>query len=107
MKLTEADVVWTPAHRTDAPDAGSIRVERHGSGWKRTRGDYWMQAWSAWDFGGHPRAKNPDVQLLSMFILFNTIVLRDGIAAERAHQAFLAIDEYRHTISRDIKGAAA
>jgi hypothetical protein len=38
MKITEADVVWTRATEP-APEAGNFRVERHGSGCKRTRGD--------------------------------------------------------------------
>ena len=38
MKLTEADVVWTPVQE-GGPDAGAIRVERRDSGWKRTLGD--------------------------------------------------------------------
>jgi hypothetical protein len=40
-----------------------------------------------------------------MFILFNTITVRDHVDVEAAHNAFLAIDEYRQTISPDTKGA--
>jgi hypothetical protein len=43
--------------------------------------------------------------LLSLFVLFNTLVIRDGIDPNRAHEAFLAIDEYRQTISPEIPGA--
>lgn len=105
MKLTEADVIWTPTARTVARYAGCIRVEPHNSHWQRTDGDFWMPAAKAWNIGGHPRAKNDDVQLLSMFVLFNTIVVRDGVAPDKAHKAFLAIDEYRQTISPDTPGA--
>src|SRR5215470_13753773 len=35
VKVIEADVIWTPAHFGD-PGAGNVRVEEHGSGWKRT-----------------------------------------------------------------------
>jgi hypothetical protein len=34
-------------------------------------------------------------QAVSLFILFNTITVRDGIEVAKAHDAFLAIDEYR------------
>jgi hypothetical protein len=42
---------------------------------------------------------------LSMFVLFNTLVVRDKVDPQVAHQAFLAIDEYRKTISPDTPGA--
>jgi hypothetical protein len=48
---------------------------------------------------------DPTTQLLSLFVLFNTLVIRDGIDPARAHEAFLAIDEYRRTISPDAPGA--
>jgi hypothetical protein len=98
MKITEADVVWTPAHYGD-PGAGSIRVERHGSGWQRTPGDRWMPAATAFEY---PYKGDP---LLSLFILFDTVTVRDGIPVQAAHKAFLAIDEYAKCISPDIKGA--
>jgi hypothetical protein len=99
MKITEADVVWTRATE-DVPEAGNVRVERHGSGWKRTRGDSWVLAARAFDFYQGPK-DDPTTQLLSLFVLFNTLVIRDGIDPARAHEAFLAIDEYRRTISPD------
>jgi hypothetical protein len=80
MKITDADVVWVP-------NMGSIRVERHGSGWQRTPGDRWMPAAKAFNFGG----QGDPVQ--SLFILFNTVTVRDGIDVQAAHRAFLAIDE--------------
>jgi hypothetical protein len=96
MKITDADVVWVPAGRHEAP---TIRVERHESNWQRTPDDRWMPAATAFDFG---RKGDP---LLSLFILFNTVTVRDGIDVQAAHRAFLAIDEYRKTISPDIEGA--
>ena len=44
-------------------------------------------------------------RLLGMFILFNTLVFRDGINPKAAHAAFLEIDEYRMAISPEIPGA--
>lgn len=104
MKITEADVIWTPVRR-DVPEAGSVRVERHLSGWERTPGDYWMPAKSLGAMGEVSTKDDPIKQLLGMFLLFNTIVVRDGIDPQRAHQAFLKIDEYRKTISPDMEGA--
>lgn len=36
---------------------------------------------------------------------FHTIVVRDGVDPQEAHQAFLVIDEYRRRIAPDIPGA--
>ena len=44
-------------------------------------------------------------QLLAVFILFNTVTMRDGIDVQKAHKAFLAIDEFRQTIAPDLPGA--
>jgi hypothetical protein len=111
MKITEADVVWTPGE----PEA--VRVERHGSGWTRTPGDLWMPAAKAFEYNPpdpEPKLEFKDgkwwtprlrTQLLSLFVLFNTLVVRDRIDPLAAHKAFLAIDEYRQTISRDQAGA--
>src|SRR5262245_27133037 len=101
MKMTKADVVWTPTYANNQY-AGSIRVEEHMSGWKRTPGDMWMSADNAvtgpWmDLKKNAKHKRA-LQLLSMFVLFNTITVRDGIDVGKAHKAFLAIDEYRQVI---------
>ena len=52
-----------------------------------------------------PKTTDPNEQLLAMFLLFNTVTVRDGIAVEAAHKAFLQIDEYRKAISPDAPGA--
>jgi hypothetical protein len=57
------------------------------------------------EWGDVPTKDNRDKQLLAMFILFNTITVRDRVSVDNAHQAFLAIDEYRQTISPDAFGA--
>ena len=103
MKITDAVVVWTPTW-ADSPHAGSIRVERHGSGWQRTPGDLWMPPASLGPYGG--KATDRTKQLLAMFILFNTLTVRDGISPNTAHLAFLQIHEYRNAISPDAPGAA-
>jgi len=107
MKMTEADVVWVPDREwnRDAPNRGAVRVERHGSHWQRTEGDRWMPATSLGAMGEIKIKDDRTKQLLAMFILFNTLVVRDGISVANAHAAFCAIDEYREAISPDAPGA--
>ena len=66
-----------------------------------------MTATDRGPYGIHPTKGDPIKQLLAMFILFNTVTVRDGIDVGNAHRAFLAIDEYRKTISPDAPGAEA
>jgi hypothetical protein len=115
MKMKDADVIWTPMFAASvlkeypglaSPNAGDVRVERHLSGWQRTDGDRWMGATGLGEMGEVPTKDDPIKQLLAIFILFNTLVVRDGIDPLRAHAAFLAIDEYRRTISPDAPSAA-
>jgi hypothetical protein len=114
MKMKDADVIWTPMFAASvikeypelaAPDAGHVRIERRHSGWQRTPGDRWMPVISLGEMGEVSTKDDPTKQLLAMFILFNTLVIRDGIHPFRAHEAFLEIDEYRQTISPDSPGA--
>jgi hypothetical protein len=108
MKITEAEVVWVPRHKAwfegyvPPENAGSVRIERHKSGWRRMPGEVCMPAAS--DYGDHIEVTE-ERRLLSMFILFNTLVVRDNIDPKAAHTAFLQIDEYRSTISQDTPGA--
>lgn len=95
MNIDQADVIWTPG-------TNLCRVELRLSGWRRTYGDRWMHA-NSW--GGVGQHTGGDNELLAMFVLFNTIVVRDGVDPQAAHNAFLAIDEYRKTISPDQSGA--
>jgi hypothetical protein len=67
--------VWVPIFEGQtSPDAGKIRVERHGE-----RNEQW---------DGENRAP-------AARILFNALIVQDGIPGEAAHAAFLEIDEYR------------
>ena len=62
-----------------------------------------MPAYSLGVMREGPRSSIND--LLGMFLLFNTITVRDGVSVEATHKAFLKIDEYRQTISPDTPGA--
>ena len=104
MKMSEAIVVWTPNNQFGAYP-GSIRIERRGSRWLRTGGDRWMEATALGEWGEMPTTGDKTKQLLAMFILFNTITVRDGVSVEAAHNTFLQIEEYRQTISPDAPGA--
>jgi hypothetical protein len=104
MKLTEADVIWTPGW-SDCGTAGAVRVERHGSGWQRTAGDRWMPADALGPMGSVSTKGDPIKQLLALHLLFNTMVVRDAVPVAAAHAALLEIDEYRLSISPDTEGA--
>jgi hypothetical protein len=82
VNLTDAIVVWTPRHEGVA-NPGAIRLERRGAPFTRTAGDRWLPAAKAGTF-----KDTSTERLLSLFVLFNTLVMRDGIDAADAHRAF-------------------
>jgi hypothetical protein len=97
-------VAWNPSDYpwADAP-AGAVKV----GPWPDTTG--WSHPycntdgccrseWAKWSW---------ERQLKIIFIIFNTLVVRDGIAPLAAHREFLKIDAYRECISPDMEGAAA
>jgi len=90
IKLAEADVLWTPGE--------AVRVVER----RRDGTDYpelmWMPATDL------ERSEDPVRQLLGMFILFHAITVSDRVPVEMAHEAFLAIPEYRNAISPDTGG---
>ena len=73
----------------------------------RGRQDFrWMPVRKALGTGGLlPFGKKDVVFKLSLFVLFNTLVVRDRIDPQAVHRSFLAIEEYRRTISPDMTGA--
>lgn len=108
MKITEADILWVPAYSKE-PDAGDIVVKKHGTHHRSQYPNHvWMPATDMGPYGTVHTARTDDTRrLLAMFILFNTVTVRDGIDVTKAHEAFLAIDEYRKTIAPDAPGAEA
>ena len=44
--------------------------------------------------------------MLGLFVSFHTMVVRDKVDVQAAHQAYLEIEEYRQTISPDCDGAS-
>lgn len=94
MKFAEAMIAWDP--RTDRIQVGPWPDR---TGWSRR----YLFTDGACTMALHKMA--PEVQKAMLFIHFNTIVVRDGVPVAKAHEAFLAIDEYRASISPDIPGA--
>lgn len=56
-------------------------------------------AYSAWRYCSWP------LLVIRLFIEFNTLVVREGIAVDDVHAAFMCIPEYRQLIAPGIKGA--
>lgn len=94
MKLENTIIAWTP---------GTAEVEcgpyPDRNGWSRQYRMTSGMCYTSW------HDTSPVVRALLMFIEFNAIVVRDRVNPEAAHQAFLAIDEYRELIPEDQAGA--
>lgn len=103
MDIKNAVICWTPNQDwwDDHPLKGQVKV------FDRSRSNA----------GNHGFASNAgacDLEWLQademtrvalMFIHFHTLVVKDRIDPQAAHQAFLQIDEYRRRISLEISGA--
>lgn len=110
MKTKDALIAWTPDQEWHGDDPSRGRVE---VGPLLTDG---VRDWTLHPFrydmtGGAAhvdRRTMPAWQAIAMlFIDFHTMVVRDGIHPQVAHEAFLKIDEYRERIAPDIAGAAS
>ena len=103
MKQIEAIIAWTPVRWADLkPDtAGQVAVlampDMDGVAER-----YIMRAGAS---SSSLLALTEEARVTRLFIDFQTIVVRDGIEPQRAHRAFLQIDEYRYRISPDTEGA--
>jgi hypothetical protein len=96
-------IAYTPPSWADdlPPTAGEIVVGPHPdmTGWSDnyayTTGSCYVR-----------RKKVPHWRQVALVLTdFHAAVVRDGIDPRKAHQAFLAIDEFRRVISPDIAGA--
>lgn len=104
MKAAEAMIFWTPTSWADHPNVGQISVWERGS----------PQASAAWPSHAmkvgaaftHWQEARGDLATALVFIEFQTAVVRDGIDPQKAHDAFLQIDEYREACAPDVRGAA-
>ena len=103
MEAREALIAWTPAHLANDPTAGQIKI-----GLLLSEGDRdWTAPYASTGGAAYKERRTlpDDTSALMAFVDFHTVVVRDGIDPQVAHQAFLAIDEYRERISPDITGA--
>lgn len=96
MKANESLIAWTP-------ETSRIRV---GPWPDRSR---WSDAYAFTDGAccTQWREAAPEARALLVMLAFHTAVVRDGVPVPAAHEAFLAIDEYRQRISPDTPGAEA
>ncbi len=87
-------ILWSPVRPGIAPvvvvDVGNDNPDYRMSG---------GAAYARW------QKDSGDSLIALLFITFHTLVVRDGVAPQDAHQAFLAIDEYREAMAPDIEGA--
>jgi hypothetical protein len=92
MKASQALIFWTPRMDVVVTDLAD--------------GD---PAWGhLYDYNGgaaqtKTRSLRGDAGKLQLFIDFHTLVVRDGIDPRQAHEAFMAIDEYRDCIAPGIE----
>lgn len=104
MKFLDCMIAWTPANEdwgAEGQAAGSVTV---GPWPDRSRwSDAYAMTEGACDMALHDL--NSDARDLMLFIIFNKLVVRDGLDAMVVHEAFLAIDEYRQRLSPDTPGA--
>ena len=104
MKAIEAMIAWTadlPHNSNDPMRRGKVAVGPwpDETGWS-DRYDNTIGACLA------ERHRMTEWQLIAMvFIDFQTLVVGYGIDPKSAHDAFLAIDEYRRRIAPDLPGA--
>jgi hypothetical protein len=100
MKLAESVIAWTPA-TADSPTTGMVRV---GALIKPDQED-WTASYLCTGGGaylGVRKLSKPEAVAWT-FIEFHLLVARDGIPVDRAHNAFLAIEEYVDNIPPDMR----
>lgn len=105
MKASEALIAWTPNfdHNADNPTRGQVKVgrllQKHEADWTAP---YQMTGGAAYTAR---RTLDKWQSIAMVFVDFQTLVVGYGIDPQVAHEAFLAIDEYRQRIAPDLPGA--
>lgn len=104
MKFLETMIAWTPTTESWADThykPGSVRI---GPWPDRQRwSDAYAMTEGACDAEMH--VLSPVERSLAVFMIFNKLVIRDGLDAEVVHDEFLKLDEYRERLSPDTPGA--
>jgi len=103
MKATAMMIAWTPADEDGrlANTAGQVRI----GPWPDRTG--WSDAYRMTEGAcqRHWHETGEDTLVLLVMLAFINVVVRDGVPVDRAHRAFLGIDEYRARIAPDVPGA--
>ena len=101
MKLANAMYAWTPPDCPELKTVGTVFVGTHPdtTGWSRA----YMFSSGACDLSFAQATAADRVAMLLK--TFHTMVVRDSIDPQLAHEALLQIAEYRWAISPDIEGA--
>jgi hypothetical protein len=102
MRFKQVMYCWTPINSTSKPNTvGQVEVGPHPdkTGWSK------IYSYSAGACFSVTQELSEHEQATQILIDFHTMVVRDGIDPQRAHQEFLKIDEYRRLITRNIEGA--
>ncbi len=95
----DAVITWTPKIGIlVGPKASMMKVARH------KRHTHWIDAGRDYDVDYPDHSPYHNVTL-SLFIAFNTLVVRDGIDPLEAHREFIKIRDYTAGISPDQSGA--
>ena len=105
LDLNDANVCWVPKWSGKKYYRGAVWVTPYWDCPERMPGELCSRASAGF---GPDRAKEGDIhaQALSLFCLFHTLVVRDGISPKRLHEEFLQwFEVYRKIVSPDVKGA--
>jgi hypothetical protein len=107
MRLVEALISWQPswmgASGVPVGISEQVRVERRGQHGDRARRYRWSDGGCRADLQRMKRK----AATAYVILLFNTLVLRDGMNPAAVHRELLKIDEYRRGINLEVDGAAA
>jgi hypothetical protein len=105
IPLENAVILWTPARAVNEPSSrfavtmGKVKIVGRSFGdWP----DNFRMSYGACNLDDW---RNPEQRLKRLFIAFVTLSARDGMDPNATHEAFLAIPEYRQSISPDQFGA--
>jgi hypothetical protein len=93
-------VAWTPAGVKDDPTAGQVEI----GPWPDPYRNGWSDRYQMTDGACLFRGRREMEWVARVFIIFNTLVVRDGLDPLVVHRAFLNLKEYRERVSPDSPG---
>ena len=99
--IDEWQVAWNAQRNVASSNKSSERQTNNAVEVGKSSGDWTNGYNNAQGCDGHTL----DEKAAHMFIIFHTLVVRDGVDPLKAHREFLKIDEYRRRIDSEIEGA--